>query len=135
MYNGVDTRASFGNHGEDCSLVRRAPLYYRLCDVFVIHTRLYRITQSAKFYPTHCKIPAIFEDDGTLITASDLLEQMLINVPSTKCKLRYTKVLQYLATIMNNDPPPKVDTSVPQKVRRGMPRQLGAPPPYLLMTS
>ena len=76
IFNDIETRASFENHGEDCFYAGRAKYHYRLKDFFVTLTRSYRITQSAKLYPTHHKVPTISQSNLTLIVASDLLQQM-----------------------------------------------------------
>ena len=64
----------------------------------------------------HYKIPTISETGIVITAARKLLEQVEGSVPSTKCKIRHTKVLQHLIMMMNSELPPRVDTSAPQRV-------------------
>ena len=116
MYNDDNTRSIFENHGVDYLYVDKAPLHYWVYRCFVTHTRSHCMMQSAKLYPTHCKILTTSEDDITLIVASELLEQMKVNVPSAEWKIRHANIIHRLATIMNNNTPPRVDASAPQRV-------------------
>ena len=116
IFNNADTRASFQNHCRISFYFGQVPCHYSVKEFFVTYNRSYLILKSAKLYPTHCKIPKIFKDDRTLIVASDLLELMKIIVPSTNSKIRYAKILQRLTIIMNNNPPPRVNTNAPQRV-------------------
>ena len=118
IFNDAETRASFENHGEDCFYVGMAKYHYRLKEfLWHLHVHIAR-TQSAKLYPTHCKVPTISQSDLTLIAASDLLQEMKILVPTAESKIRHAKILQRLGAILSNNPPKRVDTNAPQRVEQ-----------------
>ena len=81
-------------------------------------TRSYCITQSAKLYLTHCNILTVSQNDLTLITASDLLQQMETNIPTVESKIWHAKILKRLGAILSNNLPPRVNTSASQRVEQ-----------------
>ena len=67
------------------------------------------VTAVGKIYPAHCRTPAISEDDLTIGAAAELIETMKGTIPVTATKkLRHTKTLKKLVTILENREPPRV---------------------------
>ena len=89
------------NHVVDAWYVGPAKMYYRNYKFYIPETRGYRITNSAKFFPAHCKMPAIEPGDTIRPAAQDLIiaiqnrhKQASINLTP-----QHTEALRQLAEI------------------------------------
>jgi len=60
--------------------------------------------------PTRCQVPTLSQDDETIITAAQLVQELKGSVPVTvEQKLQYVKQLQQLTAIIANKPLPRVE--------------------------
>jgi hypothetical protein len=83
----------------DAWYIGPAKMHYRNYEFYTPETRGYRITNSAKFYPAYCKMPAIESGNTIQLAAQDLIiaiqnrhKQALINLTP-----QHTKALRQLA--------------------------------------
>jgi len=92
--------------------------HYRYGHYFITYTQTTLITNSAKLYPTHCKMPTISEEDGTVLAAEELVKALSNKALklNTEDTLRHAKVLQKLTAIIANKPPQRVAMQTPQRV-------------------
>ena len=114
------TRNSWQNHADDAFYVGPAMKHYRNYRVFIPETRSYRITNTLKLYPAHCKMPAI-EPGATLRLAAQDLIAAIKNLKKTPIDLkpRFTAALRQLSSIFNESideeqeeqPVPRVPTN------------------------
>ena len=95
-------RNTWQSHAIDAWYVGPAKQHYRNYRFFIPETKGYRITSSAKFYPAHCKLPAIEPGDTIRLAAQDLIAaiQKYTNGP-INLNPRYTEALRQLSTIFN----------------------------------
>ena len=67
--------------------------------------------------PTRCQVPTLSQDDETIITAAQLVQELKGSVPVTvEQKLQYVKQLQQLTAIIANKPLPRVEDVTPTRV-------------------
>ena len=69
-------RNTWQSHAVDAWYVGPAKQHYRNYKFFIPETKGYRITGSAKFFPAHCKMPAIEPGDTVCLAAQDLIGAM-----------------------------------------------------------
>ena len=83
-------------------------LHYRLKEFYACDTHGF-VNAVGGIYATHCRMPAISEDDLTIGAAAELIEMMKGTVPATATKkLRHTETLKKLVAILENREPPRV---------------------------
>ena len=70
-------RNTFAPHCDEAFTVGRARHHYHLLEFYVPTTRGYRISGTFRLNPTHWKLPVISEQNKTVMTAPELLEQPL----------------------------------------------------------
>jgi hypothetical protein len=78
-------------------------MHYRNYTFYVLETRNYRITNSAKFFPAHCKMPAIEPGDTIRLAAQDLIAALRLKHSKAPINLEpsHTAALRELATIFD----------------------------------
>ena len=69
-------RASWNTHAVDAWYVGPAKKHYRNYRFYIPETRGYRIANTAKFFPTHCKRPSIEPGDSIRLAAQDLISAL-----------------------------------------------------------
>ena len=86
-------RHTWQSHAIDAWYVGPAKNHYRNYRFFVPETKGYHISASAKFYPAHCKMPAIEPGDTVRLAAQDLVKamQQLTNAPMTSTQSILTR--------------------------------------------
>jgi hypothetical protein len=126
-------RNTWQSHAIDAWYVGPAKKHYRNYRFFIPDTKGYRISASAKFFPAHCKMPAIEPGDTIRLAAQDLITAMqtLSNAPidlnpkHTQALRKLTEIFNEAARIDNadkeNNPPPRVNTQ-PARVNHPAPR-------------
>ena len=114
--NTPKARATWESHGEDGFYVGPCYFHYRLIEHFITATRSYRKTQSARFYPTHCRMPTILEANKWIMAAIEMLKLLQIVVPLAGNKCRRIKFLSQLTLIMSGGQSQSVETSTPPRV-------------------
>jgi hypothetical protein len=72
-------RNTWESHTVDAWYTGPAKMHYRNYRLYVPETRGYRISSSAKFFPAHCKMPAIEPGDTLRLAAQDLIQAMQKN--------------------------------------------------------
>eukprot|EP00804_Cyclotella_cryptica_P027665 CCRYP_010275-RA/>CCRYP_010275-RA protein AED:0.43 eAED:0.43 QI:0/0/0/1/0/0/4/0/331 len=70
-------RTSWNTHAVDVWYVGPAKKHYRNFKFYIPETRGYKIVNTAKFYPQHCKRPAIEPGDSIRLAAQDLISALL----------------------------------------------------------
>jgi hypothetical protein len=118
-------RNTWQSHAVDAWYVGPAKQHYRNYKFFIPETKGYRITGSAKFFPAHCKMPAIEPGDTVRLAAQDLIVAMqkLSNAP-IDLNPKHTAALRELTEIFNetarvtnnkeNTPAPRVNNASPR---------------------
>ena len=89
IFNSPSKRASWETHGENAWYVGPALEHYRCMRFFVPSHNSFRISGTAKFYPTHCKMPSISPSQMVHITAENLIEA--IKNPNPSFPIKTTK--------------------------------------------
>jgi hypothetical protein len=98
-----------------------AKMHYRNYKFFIPETHGYRIASTAKFFPAHCKMPAIEPGDTVRLAAQDLIKALNTNSKAPlNLEPKHTEALRLLADIFQeaipkegnavNTPPPRVYT-------------------------
>jgi hypothetical protein len=109
IYEDPTVRNSFAPHATDVFYVGPPKLHYRNMRFFDPTTRGFRNSGSLKLYPTHCKVPALSEDDRTIRTAHDLLRTLQLTPPPTAdAQLKHCEIIERLTAILTNAPSPRV---------------------------
>ena len=133
IYNEPNRRTTFGPHATDGWYTGPAKLHYRCYRFYVPSTKNFRIAQSAKLFPTHCKMPTISPKDAIQNTAQDLVDCLKNPHPQAPVNLHPThlRALQDLSNILSTAATPKrvpapvnpqrVDPIPPQRVRTASP--------------
>jgi hypothetical protein len=114
-------RKSFQTHALDAFYTGPAKMHYRSYKFFIPETHGYRIASTAKFFPAHCKMPAIEPDDTVRLAAQDLIKALNTNSKAPlNLEPKHTELLRQLADIFqeaipkegnaNDSPPPRVYT-------------------------
>ena len=93
-YNAPEARATWESHGEDEFYVGPCYFHYQLMEHFITAIRSYRKTQSARFYPTHCRIPTILEANKSILPARTMLKLLKIAAPSAENKCRHINIIK-----------------------------------------
>ncbi|KAL7503323.1 hypothetical protein ACHAXN_001123 [Cyclotella atomus] len=101
IYNDPSSRTSWGPHGEDAYYVNRVPEHWRCYKFFVPDTKAFRISGAAKFFPTHCKMPAVDPGDTVRLAAQDLITALNNLNPNAPIDLepRHSQALRDLSNI------------------------------------
>ena len=121
VYTAPNKRESWEPHAKDGWYVGPAKLHYRCYRFYMPETRAFRIAQTAKFFPTHCKMPRMQAEDAIIIAARDLVETLRKPHPKAPLNLnpQHSRALRDLSNIFQNaiepvTPPeeasPRVDT-------------------------
>ena len=79
VYVDPKDRTTWGTHADDAWYVGPTPQHHRCYKFFMPHTKGFRVAQTAKFYPTNCKMPAYNSQDTTMIIARDLVNALRVN--------------------------------------------------------
>ena len=122
VYTDPKNRTSWESHPKDAWYVVPAPEHYRCYNFWMPETRAFCITQTARFYPTHCNMPV----ESPQQKKGECSEKLIKVVTDRKEKtLQFTAVhkdaLAKLATIFeeastpNNEektPPHRVDIKI-----------------------
>jgi hypothetical protein len=58
VYDNPKDRTTWGTHADDAWYVGPTPQHHRCYKFFMPHTKGFCVAQTAKFYPTNCKMPA-----------------------------------------------------------------------------
>ena len=74
IYNDPSDRTSFEANALKAIVVGQAILYYWCLKFWLPATRRFRISDTYRLYPAHCKIPVTLEVDETPIAAQDMLQ-------------------------------------------------------------
>ena len=74
VYNDPSDKTSFEARALEAFVVSWAMLHYRYLIVWLPGTKGFQISDTYKLYPAHCRLPAISENDETLIAAQDMLQ-------------------------------------------------------------
>eukprot|EP00804_Cyclotella_cryptica_P027479 CCRYP_007450-RA/>CCRYP_007450-RA protein AED:0.29 eAED:0.29 QI:0/0/0/1/1/1/3/0/633 len=106
-----------------------AKKHYRCYKFYIAETKGYRIANTAKFYPAHCKTPTIEPGDTIRLAAQDLIAAMKQTDKNAPISLhhKHTEALQKLASIFaeaageTEHSLPRVPQPVP-RVQRAVPR-------------
>jgi hypothetical protein len=120
-------RHTWQSHAIDAWYVGPAKKHYRNYRFFIPETKGYRVSGTAKFFPAHCKLPAIEPGDTVRLAAQDLIVaiEKMSNAP-IDLNPKHTQALRQLATIFNeaarvdedkeNTTPPRVNKSAEQMI-------------------
>jgi hypothetical protein len=132
-------RRSFHQHAIEGWYVGPATMHYRNYRFYIPETRGYRISNSAKFYPQYCKMPAIEPGDTIRLAAQDLIKAIKNKNSKAPINLepRHTEALRQLADIFNqvtkvdeekeNTAPPRVNKHAPPRVNNSQSPRVAAP--------
>ena len=94
--------------------VGRASHHYRLLEFYVPTTRGYRISGTFRLNPTHWKLPAISEQDKTVVAVTELLEQhKKFTPPLAIHKMKRFDIIKKLKEILSDSPPSVLVLSLP----------------------
>ena len=75
------------------------------------------IANSTKLFPTHCKVATLSQDDKTIITTAQLVQELKGSVSATvEQKLQHVKQLKQLTASITNKPLLRVEDATPMKV-------------------
>ena len=115
-------RTTWQSHAIDAWYVGPAKKHYRCYKFFIPETKGYRIANTAKFYPAHCKTPTIEPGDTIRLAAQDLIAAIEQNNNLAPISLhhKHTEALRNLAAIFADtikEPEqalPRVETAVPR---------------------
>ena len=115
-------RTTWQSHAIDAWYVGPAKKHYRCYKFFIPETKGYRIANTAKFYPAHCKTPRIEPGDTIRLAAQDLIAAIKQNNKLAPISLhhKHTEALRKLAAIFAEtikEPEhalPRVETTVPR---------------------
>eukprot|EP00804_Cyclotella_cryptica_P024369 CCRYP_020067-RA/>CCRYP_020067-RA protein AED:0.42 eAED:0.30 QI:0/0/0/1/0/0/2/0/521 len=94
-------RTSWQSHAVDAWYVGPAKKHYRCYKFYIAETKGYRIANTAKFYPAHCKTPTIEPGDTIRLAAQDLIAAMKQTDKNAPISLhhKHTEALRKLASI------------------------------------
>ena len=94
-------RTTWQSHAVDAWYVGPAKKHYRCYKLYIPETKGYRIANTAKFYPAHCKTPTIEPGDTIRLAAQDLIAAIKQNTKRIPISLhhKHTKALRKLANI------------------------------------
>jgi hypothetical protein len=94
-------RTTWQSHAVDAWYVGPAKKHYRCYKFYIPETKGYRIANTAKFYPAHCKTPTIEPGDTIRLAAQDLIAAIKQNTKTAPISLhhKHTKALRKLANI------------------------------------
>ena len=121
-------RNTWQQHAVDAWFVGPAKQHYRCYRFYIPDTKAYRITNTAKFFPAHCKLPAIEPSDTIRLAAQDLIKALLNNTHQTApidLTEKHTEALQKLAEIFDTSirvDPEKENHKPPNRQTRRSPR-------------
>eukprot|EP00804_Cyclotella_cryptica_P024442 CCRYP_019261-RA/>CCRYP_019261-RA protein AED:0.29 eAED:0.18 QI:0/0/0/1/0.33/0.25/4/0/786 len=76
IHEPATTRRSWGPRGTDAWYIGPAMHHYRSYEFYVPETRSYRISASARFFPTYCDFPTESPLDAAARTAAELLIEL-----------------------------------------------------------
>ncbi len=107
--------------------------------VLYVHTRPlgFQHADTWQLYPAHCQVPDATEQDKTLLTATNLLEQLgCMILAMASAKLKHLAAIRQISTIMSgklNSPPPlptslRVETAPPPRVATAAPPRVATTP-------
>ena len=101
IYIPTGVRASWAPRGEDAYYTGPAMEHYRSWRFFVVDTDSFRISSSAKFYPTHCQMPTTSNALTIQQAAEDLLQALQNPHPGipTSTNSRHVGALKELTSI------------------------------------
>ena len=96
IYEAAARRAAWAPHAVDGWYLGPAMKHYRCGKYFVDRTRATRIASSVKLFPTHCRMPAIFEEDAKILAAKELVQKLANGNVRLNCeqKIRHAKFLK-----------------------------------------
>jgi hypothetical protein len=102
VFPDPNKRNTWQSHSINAWYVGPAKQHYRNYKFFIPETKGYRISGSAKFFPAHCKMPAIEPGDTVRLAAQDLIMAMqkLSNAP-IDLNQKHTQALRQLTEIFN----------------------------------
>jgi hypothetical protein len=84
-------------------------MHYRNYKFFIPETHGYRIASTAKFFPAHCKMPAIEPGDTVHLATQDLIKALNTNSKAPlNLEPKHTEALRLLADIFQEAIPKKV---------------------------
>ena len=117
IYEAATRRKTWAPHAVNGWYLGPAMKHYRCGKYFIDHSRAIRIANTAKLFPSHCKIPTISEADRTVLAANELL-QRIKSEHTLKCAndIKHKKIMQQLTDIIENRPAPRVDQDAPPRV-------------------
>ena len=103
IYEAATRRKTWAPHAVNGWYLGPAMKHYRCGKYFIDHWRAIRIANTAKLFPTHCKIPTISEADRTVLAANELL-QRIKSEHTFKCAndIKHKKIMQQLTDIIEN---------------------------------
>ena len=104
IYNDPEDRNSFEPRAIKAIAVGRAKLHYRCLKFWIPATRGFRISDTYRLYPKHCRMPTISEADETLLAAKDVMQAWEQLSERSKKKLTHNGSLKKLMDILNNEP-------------------------------
>jgi hypothetical protein len=110
-------RTSWSTHAVDAWYSGPAKQYYRNFKFYIPETRGYRIANTARFFPQHCKHPAIEPGDSIRLAAQDLISALRQNNKFAPISLhhKHMEALRTLSEIFSHvaeevQPVPRVPT-------------------------
>lgn len=112
LHEPAATRSSWGPRGTDAWYIGPAKAHYRSYDFYVPETRAYRISASAKFFPSYCSIPAETPIEAAMRTAAELILELktAADPTSTEQLSRHHRAIRIINDIYHqiNAEPPRV---------------------------
>ncbi len=120
-------RTTWQSHAVDAWYVGPAKKHYRCYKFYIPETKGYRIANTAKFYPAHCKTPTIEPGDTIRLAAQDLIAAIKQNTKRIPISLhhKHTEALQKLANIFA-ETAGKTEHTLP-RVEQPVPRVTNSP--------
>jgi hypothetical protein len=82
-------RTTWQSHAVDAWYVGPAKKHYRCYKFYIPETKGYRIANTAKFYPAHCKTPTIEPGDTIRLAAQDLIAAIKQNTKTAPISLHH----------------------------------------------
>eukprot|EP00956_Cyclotella_meneghiniana_P022012 scaffold40896_cov41-Cyclotella_meneghiniana.AAC.1 len=113
-------RKTFEQHALDAWYLGPAKKHYRNYRFFLPKTRGIRTASTAKFFPQHCKMPAIEPADTIRLAAQDLIQAMKNQNKNAPIHLheKHTAALRQLSEILQASDPNKADEDIPEPLPR-----------------
>ncbi len=125
VHDDPAVRASWAPHATDGYYIGPANNHYRCMRFYILTTHRFCFADTWRLYPTHCQVPILSENDKTLLTASNFIQQLGGLVPpSAQDKIKHLTTIQRLTAIMSGQPnisspttpAPRVGNATPPRV-------------------